>query len=115
MSRIGSATLRQATQDVTVTVTVTGTNDQPTVSNVAVNATEDGATVSGSFGVLGFLVHAWLAGGFIAAVGSEGMGLAHGVPIPAVVLYLIGIAAGIWYVLPKPGVRPLVCVRICIC
>ena len=33
----------------TVTVTVTGTNDQPTVSNVAVNATEDGATVNGSF------------------------------------------------------------------
>ena len=33
----------------TVTVTVTGTNDQPTVSNVAINATEDGATVNGSF------------------------------------------------------------------
>ena len=57
--------------------------------------------VSGSFGVLGFLVHAWLAGGISAALGAEGMGLAHGVPVPAVVLYLIGIAAGIWYVLPK--------------
>ncbi|NOR40566.1 MAG: hypothetical protein GQ537_05105, partial [Gammaproteobacteria bacterium] len=35
------------TQD--VTINITGTNDAPTVSNVAVGATEDGATVNGSF------------------------------------------------------------------
>ena len=33
----------------TVTVTVTGTNDRPVVSNIASAATEDGATVNGSF------------------------------------------------------------------
>ena len=44
-SGAGNATSTTAT----VTVTVTGTNDTPTVSNVAVNATEDGATVTGSF------------------------------------------------------------------
>ena len=35
------------TQD--VTVTITGSNDTPTVSSVTVNATEDGASVTGSF------------------------------------------------------------------
>ena len=30
-------------------MTVTGTNDQPTVSNVAINAIEDGSAVTGSF------------------------------------------------------------------
>nr|WP_282101194.1 Ig-like domain-containing protein [Aeromonas genomosp. paramedia] len=33
----------------TVTITVTGTNDRPVVSNVAAAATEDGSTVNGSF------------------------------------------------------------------
>ena len=56
---------------------------------------------SGVFGLLGLLTHASLAGGFAAAFGSEGMGITHGVPLPAVVLYLIGIATGGWYVLPK--------------
>jgi len=37
--------------DATVIVTVTGTNDAPVVSNVSVNATEDGAPVAGGFGV----------------------------------------------------------------
>jgi len=33
----------------TVTITVTGTNDTPVVSNVAAAATEDGATIDGNF------------------------------------------------------------------
>ena len=33
----------------TVTVTVTGVNDDPTVSNLGIEATEDGSTVDGSF------------------------------------------------------------------
>ena len=36
----------------TVTITVTGTNDQPVAHVVAVNATEGGAAVSGSFAVI---------------------------------------------------------------
>lgn len=56
---------------------------------------------SGLFGLAGFLAHASLAGGLSAALGSEGMGLSAGVPLVAVTFYLAGIAAGVWYVLPK--------------
>jgi Cd2+/Zn2+-exporting ATPase len=56
---------------------------------------------SGFFGLAGFLIHAWLAGGLGDALGSEGMGLRHGVPVVAIILYLIGITAGVWFVLPK--------------
>ena len=38
-----------ATASDTVTITITGTNDTPSVSDVAITATEDGATVDGSF------------------------------------------------------------------
>jgi len=67
--------------------------------------------VSGVFGLIGFLTHVWLAGGFAAALGSEGMGLTSGVPLPAIILYLVGITAGVWHVLPKAwraatGLRP---------
>ena len=44
-SGAGNATSTAAT----VTVTVTGTNDTPTVGDVAINATEDSTTVTGSF------------------------------------------------------------------
>jgi len=58
---------------------------------------------SGLFTVAGFLSHAGLAGGLRAALGSEGMGVApdEGVPPAARLLYGLGIAAGIWHVLPK--------------
>ena len=56
---------------------------------------------SGSFGMVGFLTHAWRAGGFTGALGSEGMGLASDAPPIAIAFYLIGIVAGAWFVLPK--------------
>jgi Cd2+/Zn2+-exporting ATPase len=56
---------------------------------------------SGTFTLAGFLSHVWIAGGIEAALGSEGMGLAHDVPFVAKVLYTLGILAGSWYILPK--------------
>jgi len=56
---------------------------------------------SGLFGLLGFAVHTWLAGGVVEAFGSEGLGDGHHVPWPSRILYLAGILAGVWSVLPK--------------
>jgi Cd2+/Zn2+-exporting ATPase len=56
---------------------------------------------SGLFTLAGFLAHVRLGDGFRAALGSEGMGLAHHVPLAAKALYTLGILAGAWYVLPK--------------
>ena len=53
------------------------------------------------FAVAGFLTHAWVAGGIAGAIGSEGMGVASSVPTISFALYLLGIVAGVWYVLPK--------------
>lgn len=66
---------------------------------------------SGVCGGAGFLSHVLISGGFAEAFGSEGMGIAHGVPVVSVILYLAGILAGIWFVLPKAwraaaGLRP---------
>ncbi|MES1241217.1 MAG: heavy metal translocating P-type ATPase [Acidobacteriota bacterium] len=58
-------------------------------------------TVSGVGTLVGFASHAWIAGGLAEAVGSEGAGLAHAVPLVARVLYGIAILAGVWTVLPK--------------
>ncbi len=58
-------------------------------------------TASGLFTALGFLVHTSTAGGFRAALGAEGMGAAHDVPLAARALYGLGVLAGAWYVLPK--------------
>lgn len=56
---------------------------------------------SGIFGVAGFVVHAMLEGSIRDALGSEGIGVAHPVPLVAKGLYLLGILAGVWLVLPK--------------
>jgi len=56
---------------------------------------------SGLFTALGFLVHAWSARGFRAALGAEGMSAAHDVPLAVRALYGLGVLAGAWYVLPK--------------
>ncbi len=56
---------------------------------------------SGLLGLAGFLVHAWTAGGVMAAVGSEGLGQSHHVPLAAQVLYALGIGTGAWYIVPK--------------
>ncbi len=56
---------------------------------------------SGVFGLLGFAYHAKSAGGASGALGSEGMGVAEGVPRLAILLYLFSITAGVWQVFPK--------------
>lgn len=56
---------------------------------------------SGVFALAGFLVHSAWAGGIGAALGSEGLVVAHGVPLISMGLYLIAILAGSWYVIPK--------------
>ncbi|HXU34145.1 MAG TPA: heavy metal translocating P-type ATPase [Thermoanaerobaculia bacterium] len=56
---------------------------------------------SGAFALFGFAVHAALAGGISRALGSEGMGIAAGVPLASRVLYSLAILFGVWSVLPK--------------
>jgi Cd2+/Zn2+-exporting ATPase len=56
---------------------------------------------SGLAVLAGFAVHAGLAGGISPALGSEGLGLAHDVPLASRLLYVLAILAGSWYVLPK--------------
>ncbi len=57
--------------------------------------------VSGLFTAAGFGLHAWLADGIAAALGSEGMGISHGVPLAARILYGVAVIAGVWQILPK--------------
>ncbi len=56
---------------------------------------------SGAAAAMGFIVHAWQAGGPMAALGSEGLGLAHGVPLASRLLYGAGIVAGAWHIAPR--------------
>lgn len=57
--------------------------------------------VSGLMTFAGFLVHSALAGSFSEALGSEGLGLAHDVPLAARLIYAAGVVAGGWFVAPK--------------
>ena len=57
--------------------------------------------VSGVLLVTGFAAHASLAGGIAAAIGSEGLGIAHQVPFAARLIYLVSMLAGVWFVVPK--------------
>ena len=57
--------------------------------------------ISGALLIAGLFVHAYLAGGFRQAPGSEGMGISGQVPLLSRILYLFGIIAGAWYVVPK--------------
>jgi Cd2+/Zn2+-exporting ATPase len=57
--------------------------------------------ISGVFTAAGLLQHALSVGSISGALGSEGLGLDHAVPMPARVLYAIAIIAGGWYVAPK--------------
>ncbi len=57
--------------------------------------------VSGSATLSGFLLHAALAGGFGAALGSEGMGGSAPVPLAVRWIYAVGIVAGLITVAPK--------------
>ena len=57
--------------------------------------------VSGVMVLGGFLVHTALVGGVGQALGSEGLGQVHYVPLAARLVYLASILAGGWYVAPK--------------
>lgn len=57
--------------------------------------------LSGFFSAAGFATHAVQAGGVIQAFGREGVGHNHAVPIASVALYLLGIAAGLRFVVHK--------------
>ncbi len=57
--------------------------------------------VSGVCGIAGFLVHVWVAGSVRAALGAEGMGVTGDVPLVSIILYSIGIVAGVWHTLPR--------------
>ena len=57
--------------------------------------------LSGLLTTAGFSVHAWLAGGIVAALGAEGLGTGHHLPPPVAVLYALAIGCGGFYVLPK--------------
>ena len=56
---------------------------------------------SGAFTLAGFVTHVALAGSVGAALGSEGTGLNHEVPVMARVLYGAAIICGAWFVAPK--------------
>lgn len=58
-------------------------------------------TISGIALATGFVLHALLAGGIGSALGSEGLGTVHEVPIPVRLLYGLAIVAGAWFVAPK--------------
>lgn len=53
------------------------------------------------FALVGFLTHIEIAGSIHGALGSEGLGIAHGVPEVSKLFYALGIVSGAWYVLPK--------------
>ena len=57
--------------------------------------------VSGTALAVGFVLHAVLAGGVGGALGSEGLGVVHDVPIPVRLFYSFAIVAGGWFVAPK--------------
>ena len=57
--------------------------------------------MSGALTFLGFVLHALIAGNVSAALGSEGAGLAHAVPVIVRIVYGAAIVCGAWFVAPK--------------
>ena len=79
---------------------------EPSAERAALSAWEQHGRVvltiaSGLLLLCGFVTHAALAGSVRGALGSEGLGLIHDVPIVVRVLYFVGIVAGAWFVVPK--------------
>lgn len=58
-------------------------------------------SASGVSGAIAFLTHVAMAGGIGGAIGSEGLGIAHDVPWVVRGLYVISIACGTWFILPR--------------
>ncbi len=76
----------------------------------------------GLLSVLGFLTHAWVEGGFLAAFGTEGVDAVNHVPLAVKGLYSLSILAGVWYFLPmawyalrhlRPDMNLLMTVAVC--
>ncbi len=57
--------------------------------------------LSGVFTLAGFVVHVVVAGGVGAALGREGLGHTHAVPLPSMALYTIAILCGVRFVVPR--------------
>ena len=57
--------------------------------------------LSGTFAAAGFATHAVVAGGPLQALGREGLGQAHAVPVVAMSLYALGIICGVRFVIRK--------------
>jgi Cd2+/Zn2+-exporting ATPase len=57
--------------------------------------------ISGVLTFAGFLFHGIQSGGLVEALGSEGLGQTHNVPLAVRIVYLAAIVAGGWYVVPK--------------
>lgn len=57
--------------------------------------------ISGTLTLAGFAYHSISASSMSAAFGTEGMGLAHEVPVASKALYAIAMVAGSWFVVPK--------------
>ncbi len=95
--------------EVVTAVARTGMKAEPWPEGAGTTVHESGArheqtiltAASGLATAAAFAVHAWQAGGPAAALGSEGLGLAHGVPLAARLLYLAGMVAGAWRIVPK--------------
>jgi Zn2+/Cd2+-exporting ATPase len=66
-------------------------------------------TAGSGFFTLAGLSYSWASVGLLAAMGSEGAGITHELPLAARLLYGLGIVAGGWYVFPKawPALRRL--------
>jgi Cd2+/Zn2+-exporting ATPase len=56
---------------------------------------------SGLLVLVGFVVHVVLAGGLGAAIGSEGLGVVHHVPLAARIPYLLAVLTAFWHFVPK--------------
>ncbi len=98
--------------DIIRAVSKTGMQAEPWVDEARAQSARDvglwskhGRTIvtiaSGLMTFAGFLVHAALSGGVSEALGSEGLGLAHDVPLIARLIYAAGVIAGGWFVAPK--------------
>ena len=66
-------------------------------------------TAGSGFFTLAGLSYSWASVGLQAAMGSEGAGITHELPLAARLLYGLGVLAGGWYVFPKawPALRRL--------
>jgi Cd2+/Zn2+-exporting ATPase len=58
-------------------------------------------TAGSGFLTVAGLLYSWASVGLLAAMGSEGAGINHELPLAARLLYGLGVLAGGWYVFPK--------------